>query len=142
MTGKDLLIKAFKNIPIDYVRDVCHNYRISIGGNLQLTLVLLMGSPEDCQRHAIEVMDTAGSLGFILAPGCDLPMNTPPDNLKAITQLVHDPYQQDVTRALDRTPEQQKLLNLGDYGKTDKLIYPPSCILSKRIIQCRLTWAR
>ncbi len=83
-----------ENIPLDYVREVALPMGVSFGGNMKLTVVLLMGSPEDCQVHALECMDQAGEKGFILAPGCDLPMDTPPENLKAVTQLVHDDYQQ------------------------------------------------
>jgi hypothetical protein len=28
-----------------------------------------MGSPEDCQTHAMECIDIAGNTGFILSPG-------------------------------------------------------------------------
>ncbi len=62
-------ISIDENIPLDYVRDVCQKHGISFGGNLQLTLVLLMGSPEDCQTHAMECIDIAGNTGFILSPG-------------------------------------------------------------------------
>jgi len=45
-------------------------------------------------------MTVGGSTGFILSPGCDLPYATPPENIKAITSLVKDPYQQEVAKTL------------------------------------------
>lgn len=73
----------------------------SFGGNLQLTVVLLHGSPEDAQRDAVACMDKAGEgPGFILAPGCDLPYAVPPANLEAVAKLVHDDYQQEIIRNL------------------------------------------
>jgi len=135
-TGPDN-VSIDENIPLDFVRDVCQKYGISFGGNLQLTLVLLMGSNEDCQRHAMECMDTAGSKGFILAPGCDLPMKTPVANLQAITQLVHDSYQQEVVSAIEHTPEQKQLLNLDDYGKIDRVIVDIITLDSESCAPCQ-----
>lgn len=130
-------ISIDENIPLDYVRDVCHRYGISFGGNLQLTMVLLMGTPEDCQKHAIECMDTAGSKGFILAPGCDLPMQTPVANLRAITRLVQDPYQQDVIRALDKSHDVLPRLNLAEYGRSEKVIVDIITLDSESCAPCQ-----
>jgi uroporphyrinogen-III decarboxylase len=66
-----------ENIPLDFIRDICLEREISFGGNMKLTVVLLMGSPDDCQEHALETMELGKQKGFILAPGCDLPMATP-----------------------------------------------------------------
>ncbi|MCK5821191.1 MAG: hypothetical protein KAH17_04875, partial [Bacteroidales bacterium] len=126
-----------ENIPLDYVRDICKKYGISFGGNLQLTLVLLMGSPEDCQKHALECMDTAGEAGFLLAPGCDLPMKTPIENLKSISQLVRDPYQRDVVRTLDTKTEEMPMLNLAEYGHTDKVIIDIITLDSESCAPCQ-----
>jgi len=111
-----------ENIPLDYVRDIALEHGISFGGNLRLTVVLLLGTEEDSQREAMECMQTAGDKGFILAPGCDLPMDTPKENLKAITQLVHDSYQQEVIQALEAKEETSDLLDMQEYGNRDKVI--------------------
>lgn len=130
-------ISIDENIPLDYVRDVCQKHGISFGGNLQLTLVLLMGSPEDCQTHAMECIDIAGNTGFILSPGCDLPMRTPIENLAAITHLVRDPYQQQVIRALEKKPESRQLLNLDEYGKSDRVIVDIITLDSESCAPCQ-----
>ncbi|MDZ7725286.1 MAG: uroporphyrinogen decarboxylase family protein [candidate division KSB1 bacterium] len=115
-------ISIDENIPLDYVREIALAHKISFGGNMRLTIVLLMGSEEDAQREAMDCIEAAGETGFILAPGCDLPMDTPPENLKAVTQLVRDPYRQDVVRALEVKQDADDLLNLQDYGNRDKVI--------------------
>jgi len=125
-----------ENIPLDYVREMALNHKISFGGNLRLTVVLLLGSEEDAQREALDCMDAAGNQGFLLAPGCDLPMETPPENLQAITKLVQDPYQQDVIRALEEKTEEQKLLNLEDYGNTEKVIVDVITLDSESCTPC------
>jgi MtaA/CmuA family methyltransferase len=130
-------ISIDENIPLDFVRDICLDRRISFGGNLKLTVVLLMGSPDDCQKHALECMELGGFRGFILAPGCDLPMNTPSPNLMAISELIHDPYKQDVVRAMDKKPEDVILPDMKDYGKADKVIVDIITLDSESCAPCQ-----
>jgi uroporphyrinogen decarboxylase len=70
----------------------------AFGGNIKLTVVLLLGSPDDARREALGLLDTCGTRGFILSPGCDLPYGVPPANLQAVADMVHDPYQREVVR--------------------------------------------
>jgi MtaA/CmuA family methyltransferase len=135
-TGPDN-ISIDENIPLDYVRNICRNYGISFGGNLQLTLVMLMGTPEDCQRNAVDCLDIAGNTGFILAPGCDLPMKTPVKNLQAVSQVVKDTYRQDVIRTLEHKPEKTQMLNLGEYGKSDRVIVDIITLDSESCAPCQ-----
>lgn len=73
----------------------------SFGGNLQLTVVLLLGDTDDARRDALRCLDQAGEgNGFVLAPGCDLPYAVKPKNLETIANMVHDPYQVEVARNL------------------------------------------
>lgn len=70
----------------------------SVGGNLQLTTVLLLGDAAAAARDAVRCLDTCGTEGFVLAPGCDLPWGVPPENLEAVARIVHDPYQREIAR--------------------------------------------
>jgi len=112
-----------ENIPLDYVKRVCQEHNISFGGNLQLTVVLLMGSEDEAKRNAIECIDIGGDTGFILAPGCDLPYAVPPKNLIAVSELVHDSYKLEVARELlEKKEEVTAQINLADYGQAEKVI--------------------
>ena len=116
-------ISVDENIPLDFVKEMAQKYEISFGGNMQLTVVLLMGNEDDAKRHAIETMDLGGQTGFILAPGCDLPSAVPPENLKAVADVVHDPYQRDVARQLLETKQEFKVgLDFSDYGEGAKVV--------------------
>ena len=130
-------ISIDENIPLDYVKEVCLENNISFGGNLKLTVVLLMGTVEDCQTNAMECMERGGSRGFILAPGCDLPMDTPMENLQAITELVHDPYKQDVVRAIEKNEDDIILPNMADYGQADKVIVDIITLDSESCAPCQ-----
>jgi len=126
-----------ENIPLDYVRDTCLARGISFGGNLQLTVVLLLGTAEDAQRNAVECLETGGAKGFILAPGCDLPYATPPANLEAVAQVVYDPYRRDVIKALGQKQVAGVELDMSDYGKTDKVIVDIITLDSEACAPCQ-----
>ena len=115
-------ISIDENIPLDYVRDVALNNEISFGGNMRLTTVLLMGTPEDSQREALECIDTGGRKGFVLAPGCDLPIDTPSENLEAVTNLVNDEMRQGEIRASAATVSEVEKLDLDNHWRNDKVV--------------------
>jgi MtaA/CmuA family methyltransferase len=130
-------ISIDENIALDFVRDIALKNKISFGGNMKLTVVLLMGTPDNAQRDAVECLDLGGKAGFILSPGCDLPMNTPVENLTAIAELVHDPYIQDVVRAKEKTESNMALLNMKDYGQANKVIVDIITLDSESCAPCQ-----
>ncbi len=130
-------ISIDENIPLDFVRDIALHHGISFGGNMRLTVVLLMGTPEDAQQEALTCLDLGGNKGFILAPGCDLPMETPSANISAVTELVHDPYLQQVVRTLEKSETQADILNLRDYGQSDKVIVDVITLDSESCAPCQ-----
>lgn len=126
-----------ENIPLDYVKEIALGKKISFGGNMKLTVVLLMGNEDDAREEALNCLDAGGKTGFILAPGCDLPMETPPENIKAVTSLVHDPYQQDVVRELEKKESALEILNMKDYGQADKVIVDVITLDSESCAPCQ-----
>jgi MtaA/CmuA family methyltransferase len=130
-------ISIDENIPLDYARDVALGKGLSFGGNMRLTTVLLMGTEEDAQQEALDCMDLGGSKGFVLSPGCDLPMRTPVKNLQAVTALVQDEYRQRVVRALERKERDLCLLNMADYGQADKVIVDIITLNSESCAPCQ-----
>ncbi|MCF8226285.1 MAG: thioredoxin family protein [Bacteroidales bacterium] len=115
-------ISIDENIPLDFVRDVALSNGISYGGNIKLTVSLLLGSRETAMRDALECMDTGGKRGFILAPGCDLAMDTPPDNLKAISRLVRDEALQSELRASKAPVHDVEKLDLANHWDESRVV--------------------
>ena len=109
-------ISIDENIPLHEVAAIADKKGVSYGGNLQLTTTLLMGNEDDVRRNVIECLDAATKPGFILAPGCDLPMAIPVKNLQAVNPLIEDPYQLEIHRNRDLTNANLTLLDLSDYG--------------------------
>ncbi|MEX0325160.1 MAG: uroporphyrinogen decarboxylase family protein [Puniceicoccaceae bacterium] len=90
-----------ENVDLAQLADVARAAGKSFGGNLQLTVVLLLGTENDARRNAVRCLDAAGEgPGYIMAPGCDLPYAVKKENLEAVAGLVHDPYQLEVARKL------------------------------------------
>ena len=126
-----------ENIPLDFVRDVALANGVSFGGNIQLTVSILMGTEEDCQRDALSCMDIGGKKGFLLAPGCDIPMETPVENMKAIADLVHDDLRQGELRASEATQQEVELLDLTDHWKEDQVIVDVVTLNAKSCAACQ-----
>jgi uroporphyrinogen decarboxylase len=119
------------------VREMALKYNLSFGGNLKLTLVLLLGTKEDAQKEAVDCLDIGGNAGFILSPGCDLPMDTPPENLEAIVEVVYNNYARDIVRTMDIQDTSLDLLNMKDYGQTDKVIVDIITLDSESCAPCQ-----
>lgn len=130
-------VSVDENIPLDFVREVCLTNKVSFGGNLQLTAVLLLGSEVESQKNAIACIETGGTEGFILAPGCDLPYAVPPENLEAITAIVEDEYQREVVKNLAVEEGSQELLDMSDYGQSDKIIVDIITLDSEACAPCQ-----
>lgn len=135
-TGPDN-ISIDENIPLDFVREIALKNKISFGGNLKLTVILLMGTPDDARREAMECMELGGKEGFVLAPGCDLPGDTPIENLIAITELVHDEYLQQVEKAKEKSETELSLLDMKDYGRVNKVIVDIITLDSESCAPCQ-----
>jgi uroporphyrinogen decarboxylase len=130
-------ISVDENIPLQFVRDVCREQNVSFGGNLQLTSVLLLGSELDAQKNAMACLEIGGDVGFILAPGCDLPYDTPPANLEAIYPIVTDPYQREVARSAVQDVGDQDRLNMREYGQRDKVVVDIITLDSEACAPCQ-----
>jgi uroporphyrinogen decarboxylase len=110
-------IHVDEQIDMAVLRRLAGEQNKAFGGNIKLTVVLLLGDENDARRETLSILDTCGTRGFILSPGCDLPYAVPPANLQAVAALVHDPYQREVARKTQTVAgtDSFKDLNLPDY---------------------------
>ncbi len=109
-------ISIDENIPLDYVKEMALSKGISFGGNLKLTSVLLLGNELDSRKDAVHCLDLGGKKGFIIAPGCDLPMDTPSANLKAVAGMVYDKHARHVIRKMKPTSALQPMNLTGHFA--------------------------
>lgn len=120
-------ISVDENIPLELLCHLARRSGKSAGGNLKLTTVLLLGKPADAMLDAIRCIDTGGTNGFLLAPGCDLPYGTPEANLQAVTAMVHDEYQRQVARTT---------VTVTDMGPFDDIKLPNFAQEKAVIVDC------
>jgi uroporphyrinogen decarboxylase len=113
-----------EQIAIPDLRRFCEAGKKSFGGNIKLTTVLLLGTSDDARREAITIMDQAGPKGFVLAPGCDLPYAVPPENLRAVADMVHDPYAREAARATVHAASSDRFedITIPDYAESDGVV--------------------
>lgn len=62
-----------------------------IAGNIRPSLIQT-GTPEQIKNECRKVIQTAKRFprGFILMPGCEMPVNTPPENMLAMVEAVRE----------------------------------------------------
>lgn len=91
-------VSVDENVDLAKLRAAAEKANVSFGGNIKLTVVLLLGKEIDAKKDVIRCLDAGGATGYVLAPGCDLPYNTPVANVAACGQVATDAYQLDVAR--------------------------------------------
>lgn len=93
----DLMAQTgFQGLEVDYQHDIQFykdktEGRVCLQGNIEPSGVLLQGSPEQviqASRRAIEQGKNGGK--FILSSGCEIPRDTPPENIDAMVQACRE----------------------------------------------------
>lgn len=130
-----------ENVNIVEAKKVTDAYEITISGNLQLTITMLMGTQQDNQKAAIELMDQMGNQRFILAPGCDVPFDVPVANMIGVGQAVHN--KEAVRTALEGyvTVNDLPEIIMPDYANLDYVLVECVTIDSKSCAACTYTIA-
>lgn len=93
----DLLVQTGTDIlEVDYKVDLMHyKQHISNGvclmGNLNPAGALLAGTPQDVEKEAIDcIKNAAAEGGFILGSGCEVAIDTPIENMKAMVRVARE----------------------------------------------------
>ncbi|MEX2716337.1 MAG: uroporphyrinogen decarboxylase family protein [Candidatus Sigynarchaeota archaeon] len=80
-----------ENIDMVAAKKITDKHDIVLGGNIPLTSVLLYGTQQDNMKYVVDLIDTLGSRNLVIAPGCDMPYDVPPENVIGVAQAVHEP---------------------------------------------------
>jgi len=120
-TGCDS-ISIDENVNLAEAKKICDEYNVVLGGNIPLTTVMLYGSQQDNMKCVVDLIDSLPSThNYILAPGCDLPFNTPPENIIAAEQAVHN---MDSVREMIRNYESTEIVFEGELPDYQNLAKP------------------
>jgi uroporphyrinogen decarboxylase len=93
-------ISVDENINLVTAKQITDWYDITIGGNIPLTTQLLLGNQRDNMKFVVDLLNNLRNPinllkpnNFILSPGCDMPYDTPIENVIGIVQAVRNPDQ-------------------------------------------------
>lgn len=114
-------ISIDENIDMAAAKAITDRYNITIGGNIPLTTVMLMGTQQDNMKFAVDLLDQLGHHNLIVAPGCDMPYDTPPENVIGVAQALRDPEAARAILASYEAPDLFDLdITLPDYANLER----------------------
>lgn len=91
-TGPDC-IAVDENIDMIYAQSILSQYNITLQGNIPLTTRMLLGNQEDNMQYVIELLDKLDHHNLIISPGCDMPYDTPVENVIGVAEAIRNPEQ-------------------------------------------------
>ena len=90
-TGPDC-IAVDENINMAAVKTITDRYKIVLEGNIPLTTRMLLGTQQDNMKYIVDLLHQLPNHdNLIISPGCDMPYDTPIENVIAAMQAVRDP---------------------------------------------------
>jgi uroporphyrinogen decarboxylase len=89
-------IAVDENIELVNAKKITDRYNIVIEGNIPLTTRMLLGTQQDNMIYVLDLMDALSPEGgvpknLIISPGCDMPYDTPVDNVVGAMQAIREP---------------------------------------------------
>lgn len=114
-------ISVDENVNLREAKRITDRYNVCLGGNIQLTISMLLGSQTDNMKAVVDILDSLETEGnFIVSPGCDMPYDVPVENAIAASLAAREP---DKARAMlvdYSRPDDDIEVSLPDYSKLDK----------------------
>jgi len=86
-------IAVDENINMQQAQVITQKYNITLQGNIPLTTRMLLGNQEDNMEYVIGLIDTLDPYNLIISPGCDMPYDTPIENVIAVTEAIRNTEQ-------------------------------------------------
>lgn len=80
-----------ENINMQSAKKITDKHNVVIGGNIPLSTTMLLGTQQDNMHYVLNMLDTLDHQNLIIAPGCDMPYDTPPENVVGVMQTIRDP---------------------------------------------------
>lgn len=118
-------IAVDENIVMVDAKKITDQYNITLCGNIPLTTKMLLGNQKDNMKFVVDFLDSIDHHNLILAPGCDMPFDTPIENVIGCMQAVRNPVE---TRKMLENYEQPEI-------DLDSVVLPDYEHLSKPLVE-------
>lgn len=118
-------IAVDENINMINAKKVTDQYNVTLCGNIPLTTKMLLGNQQDNMKFVVEFLDSIDHHNLILAPGCDMPFDTPIENTVGCMQALRNP---DETKIMLQNYQQPKI-------DLEAVVLPNYKLLKKPLIE-------
>lgn len=85
------ILSIDENIDMNEAKKITDAHGIVVGGNIPLTTVMLLGTQQDNVRFITDFLAETDNSNLIISPGCDMPYDTPPENVTGIMDAIRNP---------------------------------------------------
>ncbi len=114
-------IAVDENLDMPATKRITDAYNITLCGNVPLTTKMLLGTQQDNMKFVVDLLDEVDHRNLILAPGCDMPYETPIENVVGCLQAVRNPLE---TKAMLQNYSALEIdldrIDLPDYPNLEK----------------------
>ena len=83
-------IAVDENIDMVTAKEVTDRHNVVLEGNIPLTTRMLMGTQLDNMKYVVDLMDSLDHHNLIISPGCDMPYDTPVENVIGTAEAIRD----------------------------------------------------
>jgi uroporphyrinogen decarboxylase len=110
-----------ENVDLVAAKEITDQYNIAIGGNIPLTSIMLHGTQQDNMKYVVELLDDIeDKRNLFIAPGCDMPFDTPAENTIAVRQAIYETEQvRDIIANYEAVDEDIEV-EIPDYANLEK----------------------
>lgn len=140
-TGPDC-ISIDENVDMVTTKAITDRFNITLGGNIPLTTVMLLGTQQDNMKFAVDLLETVDAHNLIISPGCDMPYDTPLENTIGIMEAVRNP---DGIRAslgdYHSAAIDLSTVELPDYDNLERPLIEVFTLDSSSCAACMYMWA-
>lgn len=134
-------ISVDENVSMTTAQSITAPHNIALGGNLPLTTVMLYGNQQDNMKAVVDLLDALDHHNLVLSPGCDMPYDTPIENVVAAQQAVRETEQ--ARKFIENYSAADIVFEgtLPDYGALEKPLVEVFTLDSATCAACTYMWA-
>lgn len=134
-------ISVDENIPMTTAKAITDRYNVAIGGNIPLSTTMLFGNQQDNMKYVVDMVDSVDRRNLVVAPGCDMPYNTPVENAIAVAEAVQNiELYRDVLKNYQSISDDVHV-ELPDYRALKRPLIEAFTLDSASCAACQYLWA-